>query len=168
MRTPLVPAAVWVSLALLVVLGGGRPDTRAAAQDKKPASQDQKAGSKVTLPTFEVDARLPTLPERMLVGGGGGATADSPGNVWVFHRAQTLEEGDATENGYVPGPPVMEFSETGKYIQGWGGPARDGRYEWFNRGGLFSAFAECTSCTKEHRTNGDGITGIGEHGITVD
>ena len=62
----------------------------------------------------------------------------------------------------------MEFSETGAYIQGWGGPARDARYEWFNRGGLFSAFAECASCTKEHRTNGDGRPGSGEHGITVD
>jgi DNA-binding beta-propeller fold protein YncE len=62
----------------------------------------------------------------------------------------------------------MEFSETGKYIQGWGGPTRDGRYGWFNRGGLFSAFAECASCTKEHRTNGDGRPGSGEHGIAVD
>src|ERR1044071_1174463 len=101
MRTPLVPAAVWVSLALLIVLGGARPDTRAAAQDQKPASQDQKAGSKVTLPIFEVDARFPTLPDRMLFGGVGGATADSHGNVWVFHRPHTLEEGNATENGYV-------------------------------------------------------------------
>ena len=31
-----------------------------------------------------------------------------------------LEEGNATENGYTPGPPVMEFSERRKYIQGGG------------------------------------------------
>ena len=161
MRRPLVSGAALISLALMIALAGPRADTRASAQEPK-------AGSKVTLPIFEVDARFPAMPDRMLLGGVGGATADSHGNVWVFHRPHTLEEGNATENGYVPGPPVMEFSETGKYIQGWGGPTREGRYEWFNRGGLFSAFAECASCTKEHRTNGDGRPGSGEHGITVD
>jgi len=161
MRRPLVSGAALISLALVIALAGPRSDTRASAQEPK-------AGSKVTLPIFEVDARFPAMPDRMLLGGVGGATADSHGNVWVFHRPHTLEEGNATENGYVPGPPVMEFSETGKYIQGWGGPTREGRYEWFNRGGLFSAFAECASCTKEHRTNGDGRPGSGEHGITVD
>ena len=161
MRKPLVSGVALVSLAILIILGGPRVDDRMAAQE-------QKSGSKVVLPIFEVDSRFPTMPERMLLGGVGGATADSYGNVWLFHRPHTLEEGNATENGYVPGPPVMEFSETGKYIQGWGGPTRDGRYEWFNRGGLFSAFAECASCTKEHRTNGDGRPGSGEHGITVD
>ena len=161
MRRPLVSGAALISLALVIALAGPRADTRASAQEPK-------AGSKVTLPIFEVDARFPAMPDRMLLGGVGGATADSHGNVWVFHRPHTLEEGNATENGYAPGPPVMEFSETGKYIQGWGGPTREGRYEWFNRGGLFSAFAECASCTKEHRTNGDGRPGSGEHGITVD
>ena len=161
MRRPLVSGAALISLALVIALAGPRSDTRASAQEPK-------AGSKVTLPIFEVDARFPAMPDRMLLGGVGGAAADSHGNVWVFHRPHTLEEGNATENGYVPGPPVMEFSETGKYIQGWGGPTREGRYEWFNRGGLFSAFAECASCTKEHRTNGDGRPGSGEHGITVD
>ena len=161
MRKPLVSGAGLVCLALLTILGMPRSDMRASAQD-------QKAGSKATLPVFEVDSRFPMLPDRMLMGGVGGATADSHGNVWVFHRPHTLEEGNATENGYTPGPPVMEFSETGRYIQGWGGPTRDGRYEWFNRGGLFSAFAECASCTKERRTNGDGRPGSGEHGIAVD
>jgi len=161
MREPLVSGAALVSLALLIVLGGPRSATRASAQDQKP-------GAKATVPIFEVDSRFPAMPDRMLMGGVGGATADSHGNVWVFHRPHTLEEGNATENGYTPGPPVMEFSETGKYIQGWGGPTHDARYEWFNRGGLFSSFAECASCTKEHRTNGDGRPGSGEHGITVD
>jgi len=31
----------------------------------------------------------------------------SHGNVWVFHRPYTLEEGNATENGYVPAPRSM-------------------------------------------------------------
>src|SRR6185295_4397243 len=125
-------------------------------------------GVKAVLPVFEVDPKFPTMPDRMLLGGVGGATADSHGNVWVFHRPHTLEEGNATENGYVPAPPVVEFSPTGKYLQGWGGPSKSGEYQWTNRGGLHSEFAECASCTAEHRTNGDGRPGSGEHGIAVD
>ena len=161
MKTRLVSRAGLTSLAVLIVLGTPRPGIHVIAQA-------QKADTKAILPIFEVDANFPTMPERMLLGGVGGATADSHGNVWVFHRPHTLEEGNASENGYTPGPPVMEFSETGKYLQGWGGPTHDGRYEWFNRGGLLSAFAECASCTKERRTNGDGRPGSGEHGIAVD
>jgi NHL repeat-containing protein len=161
MRTSIISFAGFVSLAVVLFASARSPEAVVVAQDH-PSS------SKVTLPVFEVDSRFPTMPDRMLLGGVGGATADSHGNVWVFHRPHTLEEGNATENGYTPAPPVMEFSETGKYLQGWGGPTHDGRYDWFNRGGLFSAFAECASCTKEHRTNGDGRPGSGEHGIAVD
>jgi DNA-binding beta-propeller fold protein YncE len=129
-------------------------------------AQDAKPGGSV-LPVFEVDSHFPTMPDHMLLGGVGGATADSHGNVWVFHRPHTLEEGNVTQNGYLPAPPVLEFGATGAYIQGWGGPAKAG-YEWFNRGGLHSAFAECPSCTAERRFNGDGRPGSGEHGIAVD
>jgi hypothetical protein len=107
------------------------------------------------------------MPDHLLLGGVGGATTDSHGNVWVFHRPHTLEEGNATENGYKPAPPVLQFSATGKYIQGWGGPAK-GQYEWFNRGGLHSAHVECQSCKAERRFNGDGRPGSGEHGIAID
>jgi DNA-binding beta-propeller fold protein YncE len=120
------------------------------------------------LPVFEVDPNFPAMPAHMLLGGVGGATADSHGNVWVFHRPHTLEEDNATLNGYAPAPPVLEFSPTGRYLQGWGGPAKSGPYEWFNRGGLYSAFAECQSCKSERRRNGDGRPGSGEHGIAVD
>src|SRR5215470_2096543 len=114
--------------------------------ERTTVAQDQNSGA--VLPVFEVDPHFPTMPDHMLLGGVGGATADSHGNVWVFHRPHTLEEGNATENGYVPAPPVLQFSATGRYIQGWGGPAKEGPYEWFNRGGLHSAFAECASCMK--------------------
>src|ERR1043166_841315 len=87
-------------------------------------------GAKRVLPVFEVDAKFPTIPDHMLLGGVGGATADSHGNVWVFHRPHTLEEGNATENGYVPAPPVVEFNPDGNYIQGWGGPSGERRYQW--------------------------------------
>src|SRR5712672_1512192 len=109
--------------ALVVGCLGGFART-AVAQDRKPGT---------VLPIFEVDSHFPAMPDHMLLGGVGGTTADSHGNVWVFHRPHTLEEGNATENGYVPAPPVLEFSETGRYITGWGGPARGSAYEWFNR-----------------------------------
>src|SRR5882762_1165001 len=112
MRKPLASVAGLVSLALLIVSGGPRSDMRVIAQDRKP-------GSNVPVPVFEVDARFPTRPEKMLVGGVGGATADSHGNVWVFHRPHTLEEDNATLNGFVPAPPVLQFNASGRYIQGW-------------------------------------------------
>src|SRR5262245_5899055 len=152
---------IFAGAALMVVAlaaGLGGPERIAVAQD-------QRAGP--ALPVFEVDPNFPVLPEKMLLGGVGGATADSHGNIWVFHRPHTLEEDNATFNGYVPAPPVVQFSPTGKYLQGWGGPAK-GQYEWFNRGGLHSVHVECQSCTTERRRNGDGRPGSGEHGIAVD
>ena len=159
MRRQDFAGAALAAVAVAALLGG-------LAFERAAVAQDQKAGA--VLPVFEVDSHFPTMPDHKLLGGVGGATADSHGNVWVFHRPHTLEEGNVTENGYTPAPPVIEFSPTGQYIQGWGGPAKGGGYEWSNRGGLHSAFAECPSCTAERRTNGDGRPGSGEHGIAVD
>jgi hypothetical protein len=108
-----------VTVALAAFLGELEAQRNAVALEQKP-------GAKPVLPVFEVDSHFPTMPDHMLLGGVGGATADSHGNVWVFHRPHTLEEGNATENGYLPAPPVVEFSATGKYIQGWGGPVKGG------------------------------------------
>ena len=157
MRRHVYGGAALVAVALAAGLGG--PERTAVAQDQR---------SSAVLPVFEVDPNFPIMPDRMLLGGVGGATADSHGNVWVFHRPHTLEEDNATLNGYVPAPPVLQFSATGRYIQGWGGPTKSGQYEWFNRGGLFSAHVDCQSCTTERRRNGDGRPGSGEHGIAVD
>ena len=157
MKRHVFTCAVVSAVAFAAALGG--------LQSERASAQSQKA---IALPIFEVDSKFPTMPEKMLLGGVGGATADSHGNVWVFHRPHTLEEGNATENGWGPAPPVIEFSATGKYLQGWGGPSKGGEYQWFNRGGLFSAHVECQSCSKERRTNGDGRPGSGEHGIFID
>src|SRR4249919_1426976 len=109
--------AALAAVALAAFFGGPAFERTAVAQDQKP-------GANPVLPVFEVDTHFPTMPDKMLLGGVGGATADSHGNVWVFHRPHTLEEGNATENGYLPAPPVVEFSATGKYLQGWGGPVK--------------------------------------------
>ena len=130
--------------------------------------QPYKSGANLPVPVFEVDWHFPTMPDHMLMGGVGGVATDSHGNVWAFQRPHTLEEGNAMENGYIPAPPVLEFSPMGRFIRGWGGPAKGQAYQWFNRGGLHSAFADCASCTAERRLNGDGRPGSGEHGIFVD
>jgi len=156
MKKQILMGAV-VCVVLVLMLGGAQSDETALAQSRKPV-----------LPVFQVDASFPTMPDHTVLGGVGGVAADSHGNVWVFHRPHTLEEGNAFENGYKPAPPVLEFDETGKYIQGWGGPSATGEYQWTNRGGLHAAYAECASCSKERRTNGDGRPGTGEHGIYVD
>jgi sugar lactone lactonase YvrE len=158
MRRHIVTSTAFAAAALAAVLGGVTSERTASAQVQKS----------VALPVFEVDHKFPTMPDKMLLGGVGGATADSHGNVWVFHRPHTLEEGNATENGWGPAPPVIQFSPDGKYLQGWGGPSKTGEYQWFNRGGLYSAHVECQSCSKERRTNGDGRPGSGEHGIFID
>src|SRR5262249_3357314 len=142
MNGHVLPRAALATVALLALLGW--PEFQRVA-----VGQEQKAGTSPVLPVFEVDAGFPSMPDRMLLGGVGGATADSHGNVWVFHRPHTLEEDNATLNGYVPAPPVLQFSPSGRYIQGWGGPTKSGQYDWFNRGGLHSAHVECQSCTVE-------------------
>lgn len=145
------------SVAVTLTLWPGFSATTAIAQ-----------GQGRVLPVFEVDASFPRMPDGLVLGGVSGVSADSHGNVWVFHRPHTLEEGNAHENGYGPAPAVVMFDQQGQYIRGWGGPSSTSQYEWFNRGGLFSKYAPCASCSTERRTNGDGRPGSGEHGIFVD
>ena len=156
MKSHILIGIASVGVALMVMLGG--------TSEKTAIAQGQKR----VLPIFEVDANFPTMPERMEMGGVGGVNADSHGNVWVFQRPHTIEDGNSMDNGYMPAPPVLEFDEKGNYIQGWGGPSKTGEYQWTNRGGLHSSYAECASCSEQRRTNGDGRPGTGEHGIAVD
>lgn len=146
-----------LGVALAVALGQGRSDGIVIAQETGRV-----------LPIFEVDPSFPKMPDGLVLGGVGGNAADSHGNVWVFHRPHTLEEGNAHDNGYTPAPPVVMFDAKGNYVRGWGGPSANGQYEWTNRGGLFSKYVPCASCSTERRTNGDGRPGSGEHGIFVD
>src|SRR5262245_40368118 len=125
---------------VLLAPGPGQRDSLAVAQGSR------------AVPVFEVDASFPRMPTGMVLGGVGGAAADSHGSVWVFHRPHTLDEGNAHEYGYGPAPPVVMFDEKGTYVRGWGGPSPTNAYAWTNRGGLFSKYAPCTSCTEERRT----------------
>ena len=135
----------------------------------RPLSVTTVAQAGRTVPVFEVDARFPRLPEKMMIGGVSGVAADRRGNVWIIHRPHTLPESNAMLNGYTPAPPVIQFDPSGKYLQGWGGPSKTGEYQWMHRGGnTRSAYAECPGCGTAVRGNGDRRPGSGEHGIYVD
>ena len=157
MRKRMLAGATFAAAVLAIVL--------TTSTSKDAIAQGQGQGPR---PVFEIDARFPAMPDTLVLGGVGGVAADSHGNIWAMHRPHTLEEGNAHENGYKAAPPVVEWDANGKYLQGWGGPSPTKQYEWFNRAGLNSKYAECESCSKERRTNGDGRPGSGEHGIYVD
>ena len=156
--------------ASVVVLGVGCSDKGAVApeegSDKTAAVQGQE---KKGLPVFEVDYKFPQMPEGVMLGAVGGAAPDSHGNVWVHQRPHTIPEYNAALNGYKAAPPVIEFDPSGKYLQGFGGPAPNGEYEWFYReSDLRSAYAPCAGCGTGVRGNGDHRAANGEHGIFVD
>jgi len=151
--------AAAVGVALTLILARSETQNRAIAQGQ---GQGQ-------LPVFEVDARFPQLPEKMMIGGVGGVAPDRAGNVWAIHRPHTLPESNAMLNGYTPAPPVIQWDRNGRYLRGWGGYSPAKEYEWFNRGGLHrSKFAECPGCGTQVRGNGDRRPGSGEHGIYID
>jgi NHL repeat len=80
------------------------------------------AASARQMPKFRVDPHWPTIPNGWTLGQVSDVTTDSQNHVWILQRPRTVKPGVKT------GPPVMEFSQAGKYIRGWGGPA-DG-YDW--------------------------------------
>src|SRR5713226_8169274 len=90
----------------------------AAALAMRAAAQTSRQ-----VPTFQVDpAFFKSLPNDWITGQGSAVAVDKHDNVWIFHRPR-----------YVPAdkkaaPAVLEFDSSGKFVQGWGGPA-DG-YDW--------------------------------------
>jgi DNA-binding beta-propeller fold protein YncE len=102
----------WLSVAAFVVAGLHR-----ASASLPPAA------SKVTAPKFVVDPSWPHIPNGWTLGQVSSAASDPDGNIWIFHRPRTVKPGVKT------GPPVMEFDQSGNYIQGWGGQSGDG-YTW--------------------------------------
>lgn len=91
-------------------------------------------------PTFRVNPWWPKeLPNDYIMGEIGGIDVDANDHVWVLTRPRSLEGPDRTDLNLtrdppaaeccLPAPPVIEFDETGNYIQGWG-PDESGDYEW--------------------------------------
>jgi DNA-binding beta-propeller fold protein YncE len=119
-------------VAVLLALGAGQAMLdRASAQAKQ-------------VPRFEVDPFWPKpMPNNYVQGMtiGIGITADD--HVLVIHRANDAGSGlDRTEYAVLkegaprvgeccmPAPPVLEFDPAGNLVRSWGGPSKDGAYDW--------------------------------------
>jgi len=119
-------------LALLVALGGGKVWLQTADAQANQA------------PRFEVDPLWPKpLPNNGLFGQTIGVWVDDRDHVWIIHRGNDPGNLDPTELINPPNataaqmrgcctaaPPVVEFDADGNYVQGWGGPAKNGEYQW--------------------------------------
>lgn len=78
----------------------------------------------LAVPTFQVDPAWPTIPNNWQFGQVASVAVDEQDHVWVLQRPGTLgpeEQGRAA-------PPLLEFDETGRFVQAWGGPGQG--YEW--------------------------------------
>jgi len=91
------------------------------------------------VPKFEVDPTWPqTLPSNWIIGTIGGITVDAQDHIWINQRPSGLdarEKRASTDRNVkccVPAPPVIEFDQAGKVVQGWGGDGPN--YKWGNDG----------------------------------
>ena len=85
------------------------------------------AAAPAQVPRFEVDHSWqwpPELPNDWVVGVVTWVDVDRHDHVWVLHRPRQVPEGLEDRAA----PPVLEFDETGRFVQAWGGPG-DG-YDW--------------------------------------
>src|SRR5499427_10245296 len=94
-------------------------------------------------PAFKIDPSFPKeLPHQWILGQIGGIFVDAQDHIWINQRPSSLDarEKRATTATNViccvPAPPVIEFDQTGKVVQGWGGDGPG--YKWGNDGhGIF-------------------------------
>src|SRR5258707_8336421 len=94
-------------------------------------------------PKFAVDPSWPqTLPGNWIIGTIGGIFVDSQDHIWINQRRSSLdarEKRASTATNVIccePAPPVIEFDQEGKVVQGWGGDGPD--HTWGNDGhGIF-------------------------------
>jgi len=119
-------------VAVLFALGAGQ-----ALLDRASAQAKQ-------VPRFEVDPYWPKpMPNNYVQGMTIGIGISSDDHVWVIHRANDVGSGlDRTEYAVVkegapkvgeccnPAPPVLEFDPAGNLVGSWGGPSKDGAYDW--------------------------------------
>jgi hypothetical protein len=101
-------------------------------------------GARVQVPQFEPDPLWSqALPNKWTNGQIGGLAVDSHDNLWVFHRPDTIPDGEKAAalnppqaECCIPAPAVIEFDAAGRFLQAWGGPGQG--YEWFtSQHGIF-------------------------------
>lgn len=108
--------ALLASAFLLIVVAGARPN----AEQAKPAA--------TAVPVFKVDPSWPLdMPNHWIMGAVTGVFVDGKQHVWVTHLPETLTEEELYEEQKPPmgtcckpAPPVLEFDQQGKLVQGWG------------------------------------------------
>ena len=112
-------------LAVLAALGAG-----SLMLEEK--SVVQAAG--VMAPRFEVDPMWPKpMPNHWLIGNTIGVDVDAKENVWIIHRAGSLERGELHLTAGISqccaaAPPILVFDQAGNLIKNWGGPGQG--YNW--------------------------------------
>ena len=123
--TKLLSAAALLAIVLFVATG------HPFAEQPKPANA----------PTFKVDPNWPQdMPNHWIMGAVTGVFVDAKQHVWVTHLPETLTEEELYEEPWKVGtgpeagkpkpvqlgtcckaaPPVLEFDQQGKLVQGWG------------------------------------------------
>ena len=113
-------------LALAVVGCGGPPPAEETAPEPAPVDTTP------SFPTFEVDPDWPQLPNDWITGEVSSVAVDGRDHVWVLQRPLTVAEEDRANAA----PPILEFDDTGAFVNGWGGPGEG--YDWpWNEHGLF-------------------------------
>ena len=79
------------------------------------------------VPQFAEERGWLKLPAKWRLGNTSAVSVDAEGHVWVLHRPRTLPESLRA----IAAPPVLEFDQSGNFLQGWGGAsAAQGAYEW--------------------------------------
>jgi sugar lactone lactonase YvrE len=142
LRTTLLSAAV---VAAIVVLAAGLP--AAEPLDSARGGQAKPASA----PTFKVDPNWPQeMPDHWIMGAVTGVFVDSKQHVWVAHLPETLTEEELYEEPWKVGagveagkpkpvqlatcckaaPPILEFDQQGKLVQGWGQGAFTDFSDW--------------------------------------
>jgi len=81
-------------------------------------------GAGTMVPTFEVDASWPRLPNNWVLGQTPGIAVDRRDHVYILHRPRTVPE----EQRSRAAPAVLEFDEKGGFVTAWGGPGAG--FDW--------------------------------------
>jgi hypothetical protein len=117
-----------VGAAFVIVVTAGIlvavPSLRTEAQSRQP------------VPLFEPDPLWAEgLPNQWVTGQVGGTAVDSHDSLWVFHRPDSIPDGEKAAalvppqaECCIPAPAVLQFDSNGKFVQAWGGPGAG--YEW--------------------------------------
>jgi DNA-binding beta-propeller fold protein YncE len=126
LRTSVLTAASFAALFLLTTT------VRPSAEQAKPATSPA--------PTFKVDPAWPQeMPNHWIMGAVTGVFVDAKQHVWVTHLPEVLTEEELYEEPWLAAgastakekpvkigtcckaaPPVLEFDQQGKLVQGWG------------------------------------------------